>query len=215
MMAMGCYSFAVLRSVFGAEPEECVEATTNSYTDGIHDKCDWDFRTKWRFPNGGVGVATSTLRGPTAWKPSHVQVTMRQVVVPDKTLPRGQEKLRKRQVTLHGYIQAIAWHRIDIIDSFEVKQKGHNGKIIKHWTERTSRKAYSFKEAGADEFKHLPGEEWWMSYRYQLEQFVDRVKGRKTSTWVEGDDSVANMQMVDMAYRKCGLGVRPSGGFKA
>lgn len=96
MMAMGCYSFAVLRAVFGAEPEECVEASTDSYTDGIHGKCDWDFRTKWRFPNGGVGEATITLRGPTAWKPSHVQVTMRQVPVPDKGLPRscGIVKLR-------------------------------------------------------------------------------------------------------------------------
>ena len=103
-MVMGCYSFAVLRSVFGTESEECIEASTNSYTNGIRDKCDWDFRTKWCFPNGGVGEATSTLRGSTAWKPTHVQVTMRQVQVPDKSLPRGQEKLRKRQVTLHGYI---------------------------------------------------------------------------------------------------------------
>ncbi|KAI4211564.1 MAG: hypothetical protein LQ351_005605 [Letrouitia transgressa] len=212
MMAMGCYSFAALRAVFGAEPEECVEVITNSYTDGIHDKCDWAFSTRWRFPNGGVGEATSTLRGPTAWKPSHVQVTMRQVPIPHKGLPSRLEKLRKRQVTLHGYIQAIAWHRIDVRDEFEIKEK--NGKVVKKWTERKSHKAYSFKEAGG-EFEGLPGEDWWMSYRYQLEQFVDRVKGRKTKVWVDHEDSVRNMEMVDMAYKKSGLGPRPSNKLKA
>ena len=213
LMAMGCYSFAALRAVFGAEPEECVEARTNSYTDGIHNKCDWDFSTKWRFPNGGVGEAMSTLRGPTAWKPSQVQVTMRPVSVPDKRLQSGQEKLRKRQVTLHGCIQAIAWHRVDVIDDFEIKEK-EDGTVIEKWTEKKSHKAYSFKEAGG-EFEGMPGEDWWMSYRYQLEQFVNRVKGRKTTTWVDHEDSVRNMEMVDMAYEKSGLGPRPSSKFKA
>ena len=213
MMSMGCYSFAALRAVFGAEPEECIEATTNSYTDGIHDKCDYDFRTKWRFPNGGIAEASSTLRGPTAWKPSHVQVTMKQVPVPDNGLPSGQQKLRKRQVTLHGYIQAIAWHRIDVRDEYEIKEK-EGGKVIRKWKENKSHKAYTFKEAGGA-FESLPGESWWMSYRYQLEQFVDQVQGRKTNFWIDHEDSVKNMEMVDMAYEKSGLGPRPSSKFKA
>ena len=80
--------------------------------------------------------------------------------------------------------------------------------------ESKSHKVYSFKEAGG-EFKGLPSEDWWMSYRYQLEQFVDRVKGRKTNFWVDHEDSVRNTELVDMAYEKSGLGPRPSSRFRA
>ncbi|KAI1133269.1 putative oxidoreductase [Nemania abortiva] len=213
MMAMGCYSFAIMREAFGAEPVECVECTTNHYTDGIHDKCDWDFRAKFSFPNGSVGEAKSTLRGPTVWKPSHVQVTTKQIPVVDETLPDSQEKLRIRKVTLHGFVQAFAWSRIDVVDSFEIRSR-KDGRLIKKWREKKSHKAYSFKEAGG-EFAGVPGENWWMSYRYQLEEFVNRVKGRKTQTWISQEDSINNMKMIDMAYVKSGLGPRPSSGFKA
>lgn len=62
MMAMGVLQ---LRGAAGGVRRGAgvLEASTNSYADGIHDKCDWDSRTKWRFPNGGVGGARSTLRG--------------------------------------------------------------------------------------------------------------------------------------------------------
>ncbi|UNI21249.1 hypothetical protein JDV02_007256 [Purpureocillium takamizusanense] len=212
IMAMGCYSFAAMRHVFGSEPVECTECTTNHFTDGVHDKCDWAFEAKFRFPNGGIGEARSTLRGKTAWKPSHVRVKTRPVRVLDATLPKTQEKLRVREVTLHGYIQAVAWHRIDVLDSFEIRNKD-NGQITKQWSESYFRKAYSFAEAGG-EYRDLPGEVWWMSYRYQLEEFVNRIKGRKARFWIDHSDSLNNMKMIDMAYKKSGLGPRPSSGFK-
>ena len=55
------------------------------------------------------------------------------------------------------------------------------------------------------------------SYRYQLEQFVDRVKGResKSEAWVDHEDLVRNLEMVDMAYKKRGLVPMPSGTLKA
>ena len=81
--------------------------------------------------------------------------------------------------------------------------------MIKKWTEKQSHKTYSFNEAGG-EFEHLPGETNWMSYRYMLEQFVNRVKGRKTQHWVGQQDSIAQMKMLDMAYEKSGLGLRPT-----
>jgi hypothetical protein len=118
-----------------------------------------------------------------------------------------------REVTVHGYIQAIAWHRIDVKDSFEIRNK-KDGTLVKKWTESKSHKAYSFKEAGG-EFADLPGESWWMSYRYQLEEFVNRVKERKAQGIITHGDSVNNMKMVDMAYVKSGLGPRPAYGFKA
>lgn len=82
---------------------------------------------------------------------------MRKVPVPNKDWPSGREKLRKRQVTLHGYIQAIEWHRIDVRDEFEIGAK-EDGKVLERWMESKSHKAYSFNEAGG-EFEGLPDED--------------------------------------------------------
>ncbi|CAG8900251.1 unnamed protein product [Penicillium egyptiacum] len=189
IMMLGTYNFGVIRLIFDDNP--------------------W---TKFRFPNGGIAEASTTMRGPILWKPSEARVTHKEVAVDDKSLPETQEKLRTRIVTLHGFIHAVIWHRIDVKDTFVVRNKGDR-MPIKTWTESKSYKAYSYKEAGG-EFANLPGEDWWMSYRYQLEEFVNRVKGRSTQFWVEGKDSWDQMRMIDMAYEKSGLGLRPTSAFR-
>ncbi|EXJ89100.1 hypothetical protein A1O3_02164 [Capronia epimyces CBS 606.96] len=208
---IGTYTFTLLRLIFDAEPEECLSCETRTFGDGIHDRCDKSSKVSFRFPNGGIGEGTSTLWGPLLWKPSEARVTHRQVVVPDNTLPSDQEKLLTRQVTLHGFMQAFIWHRIDVKDSYVIRNKV-DGQPVKTWVESKSQKVYSYKDAGA-EFANVPGEDWWMSYRYQLEEFVNRVKGRRTQTWIGAEDSINLMKMVDMAYEKSGLGLRPTSSF--
>ncbi|KAJ7180879.1 NAD(P)-binding protein [Mycena filopes] len=61
-------------------------------------------------------------------------------------------------------------------------------------------KAYTFPNLG---------EPWWSSYRYQLEAFVNKVKGRTPHAWVTKEDSIANMQVIESVYAKSGLGGRP------
>ena len=114
---------------------------------------------------------------------------------------------------MHGIIHGIFWHRIDVKDVFEIRSKD-DGSVIRKWTEQKSHKTYSFNEAGG-EFADLPGETSWMSYRYMLEQFVNRVRGRETQHWVNGPDSIAQMKMLDMAYEKSGLGLRPTSQYAA
>jgi hypothetical protein len=53
-----------------------------------------------------------------------------------------------------------------------------------------------------------------MSFRYQLEAFVNRVKGRETAYWIEREDSLSQMKMLDMAYKKSGLGIRPTSKYR-
>ncbi|KAL4738958.1 hypothetical protein BDV11DRAFT_127604 [Aspergillus similis] len=212
MMAMGTYNMAALRMAFDAEPEECLSCEVHAYTDGVHDKCDYDFHATFRFPNGAIGEASSTLKGPTYWTPSHVTVTQKEVTVTDETLPQSQVKVQQRQLTLHGFVHGIFWHRIDIKDVHQVRDRD-TGKVIRRWEKKSYHKAYTFKEVGG-EFADLPGEPFWMSYRHQLEQFVNRVKGRETQHWISGADSIAQMKMLDMAYEKSGLGRRPTSSFK-
>ena len=212
MMMLGGYNFNILRLIFDEEPEECLTCDTNVFKDGVHDKCDYDFKAKFRFPNGGIGEATSTLQGSLLWKPSEARVTMKEVVVPDKLLPSAQEKLVSRVVTLHGFLNAVVWHRIDVKDSFVIRNKS-DGQPIKKWVESKSHKAYTYKEAGG-KFADLPGEDWWMSYRWMLEEFVNRVKGRDTQYWISGEDSAKQSSMVDMAYEKSGLRLRLTSSFR-
>lgn len=212
MMMTGTYNFAVLRMIFGAAPEECLACDAGIFGDGAHDRCDADFRARFRFPNGGVGEAASTLRGPLLWKPSEARVTHREVVVPDPALPAAQEKVRTRVVTLNGFLQPVLWHRVDVKDSYVIRDKA-DGRPVRRWVESASHKAYAFKEAGGD-LAGFPGEPWWLTYRFQLEQFVNKIKGRKTQYWITGEDSINQARMIDMAYEKSGLGLRPTSQFR-
>ncbi|KAK7213931.1 hypothetical protein V2G26_021109 [Clonostachys chloroleuca] len=212
MMHMGTYSFAMIRAVYDAEPEECLNVDYDIFGDGEHDKCDYAAKATFRFPNGGIAESYGTLMGPLLWKPSELRVTHKEVAVDDPSLPKTQEKVHTRHVTMHGFMHAVVWHRIDVKDSYAIRNKA-DGSPIRKWTESKSYKAYTFKEAGG-EFANLPGEDWWMSYRHQLEQFVNRIKGRGTQYWISPDDSVKQMRMVDMAYEKSGLGLRPTSSFQ-
>lgn len=64
-------------------------------------------------------------------------------------------------------------------------------------------KVYTFKDGP------LRGEPWWETYRYQLEAFVNKVKGREVQTWVTKEDTIANMEWIEKVYGEKGLGVRP------
>ncbi|EHK47059.1 hypothetical protein TRIATDRAFT_90908 [Trichoderma atroviride IMI 206040] len=57
------------------------------------------------------------------------------------------------------------------------------------------------------------GEPWWTTYRYQLEAFVDRVKAYKNQEpyngpWVDMDESVKLMEIIDGIYKKAGMPLR-------
>ncbi|RMZ66112.1 fad binding domain-containing [Pyrenophora seminiperda CCB06] len=207
IMALGTYNFALMRMAFGSEPVECLSCETEVFADGVHDRCDHSFQAEFRFPNG-TGKAKTTLQGPLLWKPSECRVTHKEVVVADEELGGGQEKVRVRVATLHGCMHAVLWHRIDVKDEYKVRVK-ETGEVIKKWKEGNSYKAYTHREAGGEQVGRQ-GEDWWMSYRYQLEAFVDRIKGRDVQYWVTGEDSIQQMRMVDMAYEKSGLGLRPT-----
>ena len=52
------------------------------------------------------------------------------------------------------------------------------------------------------------GEAWWSTYRYQLEAFVDKVRGREPPHWITLESSIAQMETIDAIYEKSGLGKR-------
>ncbi|KAJ7446289.1 NAD(P)-binding protein [Mycena galericulata] len=67
---------------------------------------------------------------------------------------------------------------------------------------RRVEKAYSFKGAAK-------GEDWWTTYRYQMEAFVDKIQGRAPQTWLEPQDTIDNMKWIEEIYAKDGFESRP------
>jgi len=94
-------------------------------------------------------------------------------------------------VSIQNFVTPTTWHRIEVVP----KGKG----------EKRVETAYVFKDG--------KGEDWWTTYRYQLENFVDMVKGRQPRAWMDGDDSVANMEWIERIYEEIGLGSRPKSEF--
>jgi len=86
-------------------------------------------------------------------------------------------------VELYNFIMPTFYHYIRV-----VKAEGNKKKT-------TVYKEYQFKDK-------TKGEAWWTTYRYQLEAFVDKVKGRTPQTWITAEDSVENMKWIEEIYSK-------------
>ncbi|GLA49534.1 hypothetical protein AnigIFM63604_005492 [Aspergillus niger] len=58
-------------------------------------------------------------------------------------------------------------------------------------------------------------QEWWTTWRCQLEEFVNRIKGRAGSgVWIDGEESIAQMEAIDETYIQAGLNARPTSAFE-
>jgi hypothetical protein len=205
LMDLGTYAISAMRQVAG-DPAECLECDMKTL-DPPKENVDYASTAKWRMENGATAYTHVSMRTPMSHVKSlipTVAVTFKPVKVEDPSLPAGQTKQRARTLRLNNFLIAGFWHRVDIEDKFTVTAT--DGKMVKTWMERESKKAYKLSDVGLEGV----GEDYWFNYRHQLEQFVNRVMGRPTEHWIDGDDSVRQMKAIDMAYEKAGLGPRPS-----
>lgn len=189
----------------------CLEANLTKTTPPNDELCDSKFEAKYQFPNGGIGEIEGDLQcALVKFYLPPLTVRHRAVAIPDEKLPQGQEKTRVRSLYFKNFVFANLWHSIDIEDVHTIRQVS-DGKVIKTWKTKETKKVYTFQEVGIDQ----PGEDYWVSYRHQLEQFVNRVRGREGSgLWIDGADSIAQMKMIDLTYEKAGLPLRPTTKYK-
>jgi hypothetical protein len=76
--------------------------------------------------------------------------------------------------------------------------------------------AYRFEIVGDGGQTRTIGDYHWSTYRHQLEQFVNKVRGREGSgVWIAGEYSINQMRVVDMAYKKAGLPIRPTSSYRS
>jgi predicted dehydrogenase len=218
LMDMGTCGVSSLRQVFGEEPVECLEAKARMVSDNPEEKCDEGFKGRWRFPNGGVGSidvdARGTAYGFLPW------MTLPNVVVTHKPVAvameggTGEVQECVKSVKLTMFAGPHFWHYVEVVDEHSVRA-GTAGEVLKSWEIVTRKTAYTWDdelEEGA--VPKLPGDAYWTTYRYMREEFVNRIKGREGSgVWVDGEDSVRQMVVIDEAYRKAGLPIRPTCSF--
>ena len=210
LMDAGTYCVQMLRRIFAAEPSECLEAVPRRCAEGNED-IDEAMRAKWIFPNGGIGTMSTDLMKaggyPLAWLTSKLpaiefpvaKAKHLETIVPD-TLPADQEHAMTRTVTVWNFVAPSLYHRIDVTEKHVIRIKS-SGKEIKSWTNTEYLKEYGD-----------PARDYaWTTFRYQLEEFVNKIRGRPGSgIWVDGEDSIKH---IDSAYIKAGLSLRPTNHF--
>ncbi|KAL5492465.1 hypothetical protein ACEPAI_3912 [Sanghuangporus weigelae] len=183
MMDMGCYPLAMVRYVTSMNPTEVLSAEAellpNSKDEPTKRNIDLCTSASLAFPNDVTGSISCHTRYP-GWGPFGL-------------IPRFPDvnfiaECEGGTIELLNYVLPSAFHYI------AVTPKDKKGK-------KRVEKVYTFPDGF--------GEEWWSTYRYQLEFFVDKVKGRQPRLWMDGDDSVANMKWIEKIYEKTGLGSRP------
>ncbi|KAI6004620.1 NAD(P)-binding protein [Pisolithus albus] len=85
-------------------------------------------------------------------------------------------------VEVFNYVMPVIYHYITVTPN--------EGK-------KRTEKAYAFPSGKSEK-----GESWWSTYRYQLEAFVDKVRGRTPQPWVSSEDSIANMLWIEKIYEE-------------
>jgi predicted dehydrogenase len=143
---------------------------------------------------------TATLSLPnnaTATLTCDLGMTPYRGFIPRRPQVRALIECEGGEVELYNFIMPTVYHSITVStrDDSSAGGKGRKTRV---------EKVYKFADGKMDG----KGEEWWTTYRYQLEAFVDRVKGRTPQTWVEREDSIANLEWIEKIYEKvsCRLG---------
>ncbi|KAL8884562.1 MAG: hypothetical protein Q9215_007420 [Flavoplaca cf. flavocitrina] len=227
LMALGTYNLASLRQVFGAEPIECLAASCNHVPPGNDQEIDRAFYSSWKFPNNAFGSIEADFMadGGYSWPLTEELPTIalpkltikhREAIV-EGDLPSDQEHVVTKIVTMWNWSLTYFYHRIDIENKHVVRTKS-DGRSVKEWTETEYVKDYA-GDTGVDS---------WSSYRFQLEAFVAKVLEKPqhsqsrsplpdasgprpgSGVWIEGEDSINQMNMIDTAYIKAGLPIRTS-----
>lgn len=215
-MDLGAYAVSAVRGVFAAEPSSVESATYRPMPDGFDKQCDEAIFAEYRFPNGGRAKISSDLQATGGYPFSTVTKNWPNFkhILPflsvklkakSETTADGRESSTQTLFTIHNYMGPHMYHRFDITTTTELKDA--QGKTVKAEKKVEYKKFYNWATAS----EGRKGEEWWSTYRFQLEEFVNRVKRRPGSgVWVDPDDSIRQMELIDATYIKAGLPLRPT-----
>ncbi|KAJ5919106.1 hypothetical protein N7466_010049 [Penicillium verhagenii] len=235
MMDFGTYPMNVLRQVLREEPREdalSAEARRVGFAGlPFREQVDEAMRASYVTTTGAVGSMVSDLRFAGGWWP-FLPRAWTDGVLPGFAWPKcvvecGEKEIRSavgfeapggercfvsRKVVLWNHLMPSIYHRIDVEDVYSVRV---GEEVVRTWKDARFVQAYTFPTGDRRVGTSGGGKEWWSSYFYQLEEFVNKVKGREGSgVWIDGEDSIKQMEAIDLVYKKAGMQTRPSSGFQ-
>ncbi|KAG6897822.1 hypothetical protein C0992_010626 [Termitomyces sp. T32_za158] len=188
LMDMGCYTLNVIRYLSSSNPTSVISAEHSVFIPANSPasfKPNVDRRT------------TATLALPnnvTASLECDLAMPLIYGFIPPMPVVKAIITLEGGEIEIYNFVMPTLYHSIKVTT-----------KDARNKTKTRVEKVYTFTD-GKMEGK---GEAWWTTYRFQLEAFVDRVKERTTQTWVDKEDSIANIHWIEQIYAKTGLGSRP------
>ncbi|KAJ5676135.1 dimeric dihydrodiol dehydrogenase [Penicillium macrosclerotiorum] len=225
MMDFGTYPMNCLRQIFQQEPTEVLDVKVQGLTAPPtdlpeSDQVDRAITASYRTADGMRGTLIADLAAsgrwpllPNSWTKAlprmgwpKCEVELEEKVVEESG---GQVHTVKRNVVFWNHLGPSIYHRIDVEDTHTIRR---GEQLVKTWKESKREKAYKFPSGDS---RAGIGQDWWTTYLYQLDEFVNKIKGRAGSgVWVDAGDSVKQMEAVDETYRKAGLKVRPGNDFQ-
>jgi hypothetical protein len=166
-----------MRYLAGADPTSVI-STNVIPANATNSNVDRSTTATLAFPDDVIGTLTCDLAIPPSYG-----------FIP--ALPSISAKVECTQgsVELTNFIMPNLWHSISV-----QKIDGKENKLRKE-------KVYTFQDAKMEG----KGEDWWPTYRHQLEAFVDKLRGRSPQSWVEQADSVCNMVWIEKIYAKVNI----------
>ncbi|KAI0344542.1 NAD(P)-binding protein [Trametopsis cervina] len=195
MMDFGCYCINTLRyytgsdplSIVSVTPDVFVPPTSSSSSPPAPSQIDAGMDATLSYPSNILGSFVTHLAAPPRFGFLPIVPEIRLKVV-----------CENGELEIFNYVMATLYHSVTVSVKSGKEGKGRRSRV---------EKVYRPTDGGK-------GEEWWTTYRYQLEAFIDKVRGREPERWVSEEESIATMEWVEKVYEQSGLGVRPPSGFK-
>lgn len=179
MMDCGCYPLSCVRYLASNNPSTVISATAVRYPRDPRIDIGTTAQLTFASPTPGKEPVNSTIKCDFA-------TPLRWGLIPRWPEISVRAVCERGSIEMFNFVMPVIYHSITVTPDGGVTR---------------TEKAYTF-ESGK-------GEEWWSTYRYQLEAFVDKIKGRTPQTWMSAEDSIANMEWVEKIYEESGLGSRP------
>ncbi|TFY71026.1 hypothetical protein EVG20_g1969 [Dentipellis fragilis] len=187
-MDMGCYTMSTARYLAGADPVKVTSATAD---------------TASKFPKIDIGT-TAVLAFPSKSGDSESSESQRTYPVTLKTHFRIPPRLGFIPVMPQVYAKVVGTRG-------ELKFLNFAGPYIYHYIDAKKTDEKGNVVSSRTEKRYGEGEKYgWSTYRFQLEAFVDKVRGRTPQHWFDGADSVTNLTWIERVYEATDLGVRPA-----
>jgi len=191
LMDMGCYTLDCIRYLASRNPTSIISAQHELYTppsapSSFAPNIDRGTMVTFALPNDITASLTCDMGKPLTYG-----------IFPPIPQVRAIVSCDGGDVELYNFVLPTLYHSLTI--------RTRSGEGYKKRVE----KVYTF----SDGKMRGKGEAWWLTWRYQLEAFVDKLKGREPQTWVSKEDSISNMEWIEKIYETTGLGSRPRSQF--